>query len=70
MKALALAGLLALASCEDSNEYGQCVGIQDAHAGYEVSVRNVIWGSLFFATVFAPALALFKEFYCPAGAPK
>jgi hypothetical protein len=65
MKRVALAALLALSACESSNEYGQCVGIQDAHPGYRVSVRNVVLGSLFLGTVFAPALAMFAEFYCP-----
>ena len=72
MKRLALALSLVLAlstsACTSSNQYGECVGVQDPHEGYKVSAWNVAMGAIFIETLFAPAITLFCDFYCPTAA--
>jgi hypothetical protein len=63
--------VLALASCEYSNEYGECVGLDDEKSEaleYDVSTRNVILG-LMGSELFLipPAIVALDAFYCPVG---
>lgn len=63
--------VLALASCEYSNEYGECVGINDKQneaMTYDVSTRNVILGLMGSEMFFIPpAIVLLEATYCPTG---
>lgn len=72
MKRAVVCALLAFSvlatGCQSSTEYGECVGVvgdKDPGLKYEVSVRNVVVGSLFFGTVISPAMVLATEFFCP-----
>lgn len=72
LAALVLASTLTtMTGCRSSTSYGECVGIDSADRDpklvYRMSVRNVILGGFFVATVFAPAMVLFGELYCPVG---
>lgn len=66
-----LAMFMALSlSCRTETELGECVGIQQEdlkspNLVYDVSVRNVIIGGLFFPTIFAPAVVVFANWECP-----
>ncbi len=72
---IVLIGMLALAGCRGSTEYGECVGIQDAYQAeqqhpdleYKLSVRNTVLGIIFFQTIFAPVIWLAADFKCPVG---
>ena len=45
-----------------------CVGVwevKDSTLVYKASVRNIVWGSLFFSLIAPPVLVVVNEFYCP-----
>jgi hypothetical protein len=71
-----VAGILALtlgvAGCESSNQYGECVGIQDmkqesSKLEYHVPARNIILTVIFSGSLIAPAFFFFADFECPIG---
>lgn len=66
--ALIVTMLFAIGACESETEYGRCIGAFDTPREglvYEASVRNIVLGAVFFQTLFAPALVIFKEARCP-----
>ena len=69
-KTLAIAVLLiaALSGCSNANQYGKCVGIDDARdpsLTYKLSVWNIAMGIIFVEMIIPPIVVATDELYCP-----
>ena len=62
-----------LFGCESETSFGKCIGINDERdpsLHYKVSTTNVVIGIVFIETVFAPAIVVLDELYCPISKSK
>ena len=69
-KILALVGLLALAGCEGSTQYGSCIGVgstEQPKLRYDYSARNIVLAVIFSETLFVPLVVVLCDAQCPVG---
>jgi len=62
--------LILISGCASKTEFGNCVGImddKDPKLVYKYSVRNIVIGSIFSASIFVPVLVVVNELQCPVG---
>lgn len=71
MRVFALAVLAAaLTGCEQSNQFGPCVGAfddKDPALVYKLSDWNLTIGLIFVALIAPPILVITNETFCPVG---
>lgn len=70
-KIFAALALASLCACATETEYGDCIGvleIRNPALRYEVSVRNIVVGAVFFEMVFPPVYVILSALQCPQGA--
>lgn len=68
LASLALGGLLA--GCTFSNDYGECIGLDDQeqpHLKYEISTWNIVMGVLFVEMLVPPVVVALEATKCPTG---
>lgn len=61
---------LVSSGCRSSTEFGECTGFMDKdnpNLRYDLSIRNVVIGGLFFSTIFVPVIVAAKQYKCPVG---
>lgn len=65
---------LSLTACTGGNQYGECVGLDEAdqqpNLEYKISVRNAIWSFIAIETIVAPVLWVTDFAKCPTGFKK
>jgi predicted small secreted protein len=64
------AATLLLSGCENSTQFGSCVGIgetQNPKLTYKISALNLVMSVLFFELIAPPVIVATDEFYCPNG---
>lgn len=64
------AATLLLSGCENSTQFGPCVGAgetQNPKLTYKISALNLVVGIVFFELIAPPVVVVANELYCPNG---